>query len=384
MPRYRLGIDIGGTFTDFSLLDEDDGRSSPASNRRRSRPTRRAACVEGLQALVAERGIAPGDIAYLVHGTTIAINTVIQRNGAALGLLVTRGFGDVLELQRLRLDEPGQLRRDAPSRADPSLPGGRGVASGSSPTARVDTPLDSASTCDERRAGWSSTSGVEGLVISFLNAFRIPEHEAEARRSLDERHPQVSRSSAPTRSGRRSASTSGPSWPPSTPTSGPRVVRYLETLETGLAQAGVRVPVYITKSNGGVTTARDAREATGADAAVGPGLGRHRRDATSAARPATRNLITLDMGGTSADIALVRDGEPVYSTDEIVGDFPVVMPAVGVSSIGAGRRLDRLARRTGHPQGRARGAPAPTPGPACYGRGGQSRRCPTPSSSAAS
>ena len=101
MPRYRLGIDIGGTFTDFSLLNEDTGQLTGFKS-----PTvpadPAAGVLEGLEALVAELGIAPGDIAYLVHGTTIAVNTVIERNGAALGLLVTRGFGDVLELQRRR------------------------------------------------------------------------------------------------------------------------------------------------------------------------------------------------------------------------------------------------------------------------------------------
>ena len=125
MARYRLGIDIGGTFTDFSLLDEETGDltgfksptipSDPAQG-----------VLEGLRAMVAEFGIDPGDIIYLVHGTTIAVNTVIQRNGAALGLLVTRGFGDVLEIQRLRLDRPGQLHRDPAAAADSPLPRRRG------------------------------------------------------------------------------------------------------------------------------------------------------------------------------------------------------------------------------------------------------------------
>ena len=98
MARYRLGIDIGGTFTDFSLLDETTGEivgfKSPTVPADPGRGV-----LDGLRALVTERGIDPGDIGYLVHGTTIAVNTVIQRNGATLGLLVTAGFGDVLEIQ---------------------------------------------------------------------------------------------------------------------------------------------------------------------------------------------------------------------------------------------------------------------------------------------
>src|SRR3712207_5427284 len=103
LPPFRLGIDIGGTFTDFSLLDEETGElrgfKSPTVP---SDPAR--GVLDGLRAMVGERGIDPSQIRYFVHGTTIGINTVIQRNGARLGFLTTRGFGDVLEIQRLRLD----------------------------------------------------------------------------------------------------------------------------------------------------------------------------------------------------------------------------------------------------------------------------------------
>ena len=103
--RYRLGIDIGGTFTDFSLLDEVTGElSSFKSPTVPDDPGR--GVLDGLRALVTERGFDLQAIDYLVHGTTIAINTVIQRNGASLGLLVTAGFGDLLEIQRLRLASP--------------------------------------------------------------------------------------------------------------------------------------------------------------------------------------------------------------------------------------------------------------------------------------
>src|SRR5438876_3218839 len=115
----------------------------------------------------------------------------------------------------------------------------------------------------------------------------------------------------------------------------PRVDKYLAQLERVLGGVGVGVPLDITKSNGGVTTARDARQATAETLLSGPASGVIGA-ASVCVRAGYRDLITLDMGGTSADIALVRDGEPLYSTDETIGDFPVVMPAVGVSSIGAG------------------------------------------------
>jgi len=127
------------------------------------------------------------------------------------------------------------------------------------------------------------------------------------------------------------------------------------------------VPLYITKSNGGVTTARDARQATAETMLSGPASGVI--GATSVCvRAGYRDLITFDMGGTSADIALVRDGQPVYSTDETVGDFPIVMPVVGVSSIGAGGGSIAWTDSVGVLKVGPQSAGA-DPGPACYGRG---------------
>jgi N-methylhydantoinase A len=365
VPPYRLGIDIGGTFTDFSLLDETSGELTgfkwptvPAD------PAR--GVVEGLRALVAERKVAPGDIGYLVHGTTIAINTVIQRNGAALGLLVTRGFGDVLELQRLRLASPVNFVATRPLPLIPRYRVGevreRILADGS-----VDTPLDREELRREARR-LVEDEGAEALVVSFLNAFRTPEHEAEAKKLLAEAYPQVP------------VACSHEVWPQIREYERtivavlaayvrPRVVRYLGTLERELAAAGVRVPVYVTKSNGGVTTARDARQASAETLLSGPASGVI--GATYVCRRAGyANLITLDMGGTSADIALVPGGEPVTSTDEVVGDFPVVMPAIGVSSIGAGGGSVAWLDPVGVLKIGPRSAGA-DPGPACYGRGGQ-------------
>jgi N-methylhydantoinase A len=144
--------------------------------------------------------------------------------------------------------------------------------------------------------------------------------------------------------------------------------RYLEKLERELNTVGVSVPPYITKSNGGVTTARNARDATAETLLSGPASGVI--GASYVCHLAGfDDLITLDMGGTSADIALVRGGRPAYSSDEHVGDFPVVMPAVGVSSIGAGGGSIAWIDRVGVLKVGPHSAGA-DPGPACYGRGG--------------
>ena len=361
--RYRVGIDIGGTFTDFSLLDEVTGElASFKSPTVPGDPGR--GVLDGLRALVAERGLDPGAIGYLVHGTTIAINTVIQRNGASLGLLVTAGFGDLLEIQRLRLASPVNFTATRPLPLIPRYRVGevteRILADGT-----VDTTLDREELLRETTR-LVEREGAEALVVSFVNAYRTPAHEAEARKVLAEHFPRVH------------VTCSHEVWPQIREYERtmvailsayvrPRVDQYLAQLERELSGVGVRVPLYITKSNGGVTTARDARQATAETMLSGPASGVI--GATSVCvRAGYRDLITFDMGGTSADIALVRDGRPVYSTDEIVGDFPIVMPVVGVSSIGAGGGSIAWLDSVGVLKVGPRSAGA-DPGPACYGRG---------------
>ncbi|HKW94230.1 MAG TPA: hydantoinase/oxoprolinase family protein [Methylomirabilota bacterium] len=364
MGRYRLGIDIGGTFTDFSLLDETTGEvagfKSPTVP---DDPAR--GVVEGLRELVAERGLDPAAIGYLVHGATIAINTVIQRNGAALGLLVTRGFGDVLEIQRLRLATPVDFTATRPAPLIPRYRVGE-VTERILSDGTVDTALDRGELVEEA-ARLVEREGATGLVVAFINAYRAPAHEAEARKVLSERFPQLH------------VTCSHEVWPQIREYERtmvavlsayvrPRVERYLERLEDELATLGVRVPLYITKSNGGITTARDARQATAETMLSGPASGVI--GATSVCvRAGYRNLITFDMGGTSADVALVRDGQPVYSTEGTVGDFPIIMPVVGVSSIGAGGGSVAWLDPVGVLKVGPRSAGA-DPGPACYGRGG--------------
>jgi N-methylhydantoinase A len=361
--RYRLGIDIGGTFTDFSILDETSGEHTGFKSPTVPGDPARGV-LDGVRALVSERGLDPAAVAYLVHGTTIAINTVIQRNGASLGLLITAGFGDLLEIQRLRLASPVNFTATRPLPLIPRYRVGevieRILADGT-----VDTELDHNGLLREATR-LVEREGAEALVVSFVNAYRTPTHEAEARKVLAERFPSLH------------VTCSHEVWPQIREYERtmvailsayvrPRVDQYLGRLERELEEAGVRVPLYITKSNGGVTTARDARQATAETMLSGPASGVIGATAVCV-RAGYRDLITFDMGGTSADIALVRDGQPVYSTDESVGDFPIVVPVVGVSSIGAGGGsiawLDSVGVLKVGPW--SAGA---DPGPACYGRG---------------
>ena len=288
--RYRVGIDIGGTFTDFSLLDEVTGElASFKSPTVPGDPGR--GVLDGVRALVTERGLDPGAIDYLVHGTTIAINTVIQRNGASLGLLVTAGFGDLLEIQRLRLASPVNFTATRPLPLIPRYRVGevteRILADGT-----VDTALDHEELLREATR-LVEREGAEALVVSFVNAYRTPAHEAEARKVLAEHLPRVH------------VTCSHEVWPQIREYERtmvailsayvrPRVDQYLAQLERELGGAGVRVPLHITKSNGGVTTARDARQATAETMLSGPASGVI--GATSVCvRAGYRDLITFDM-----------------------------------------------------------------------------------------
>jgi len=365
VPPFRVGIDIGGTFTDFSVLDEATGvltafkaPTVPAD------PAR--GVLEGLATLSAEAEVDARRIVHLAHGSTIAINTVIQRNGARLGLLVTRGFGDVLEIQRLRLPVPVTFTATRPAPLIPRYRVGevteRVLADGT-----VDAPLDRAGLLAEARR-LVEDEGVEGLVLAFLHAYRAPRHEAEAKALLAARYPALS------------VTASHEVWPQIREYERtlvavlsayvrPRVAGYLARLQAGLDEAGVPAPLLVTKSNGGVTSAGDIGAATAATLLSGPASGVIGA-AYVCALAGYRDLVTFDMGGTSADIALVRSGAPGYSTDEVVGDFPVVMPAVAVSSIGAGGGSVAWLDGAGVLKVGPRSAGA-DPGPACYGRGGR-------------
>jgi len=360
--RYWLGIDIGGTFTDFALFDT---RTAALTGLKvPSTPPAFADAVDaGLDRLAREHGVDLREIAAVVHGTTIAVNTLIQRAGARLGLLVTEGFRDVLELQRLRLPNPFDLDGARPL---PLIPRARVAevrerlrADGS-----VDTPLDEGSVQD----GVSRLLGedIQGMVVSLLHSYRNPAHEGRVR-TLAEKATGLP------------VSASADVWPQAREYERtalavldayvqPPVRRYLEGFERALAARAVPAVPYVTKSNGGIMPVAAARERTVATLLSGPASGVIGA-AYVAGEAGLRDVITLDVGGTSADIAVVEDGRPRTSTGEHVGGVPVMMPVVGVTAIGAGGGSVLWVDDVGVPKVGPQSTGA-HPGPACYGRGG--------------
>jgi len=362
MPSYRLGIDIGGTFTDFSLLNESSGQITVLKTP--SVPAKpEEAIFNGIRQLLSGGAIAPADITYLIHGTTLAVNTIIQRRGAHVALLVTRGFRDILNIGRHRIPDVFNFFSEMPAAL---LPRSRAFeipercrADGS-----VIEPLDDAAV---RAVGKELTGlGVDAVAVCFLHSYRNAAHEIRAREILREVAPSVY------------VSLSSEIWPQMREYErglaavmnayvGHKMQRYFTGLEAGIRHLDITAPVLSTKSNGGVMPAAEAGKRPVETLLSGPAAGVIGAAFVGKAAGFER-LITFDMGGTSADVAVIEHA-PRYSTESHVGDFPVIMPAIDVTSIGAGGGSIAWTEASGVLKVGPDSAGA-VPGPACYGLGG--------------
>ncbi len=360
---YRVGVDIGGTFTDFCVFDEASGELH--SLKVLSTPQEPGSEVmEGVRQIGRRFGIKPEEIAYFTHGTTVGINTVIQRKGIRLCLFATEGFCDVLELARLKMPDPYDLfsRRPVPlvtrERVFP-------IKGRIAPDGSIDEPLDEASV--EAALEKAEAAGAEGVVIALLHAYRNPAHEEAVKAIAARTSPDLF------------VCCSSEIWPiireyertVTAVVSGyvqPRVAHYLGSLQKALKSAGVAAAPLITKSNGGVMGAELAKRHSVQVLLSGTASGVI--GASHVARLAgLKNVMSLDIGGTSADMALIIDGQPQYGIGEQVGDFPIFIPTVSVTSVGEGGGsiawVDALGVLKVGPE-----SAGSTPGPACYGKGG--------------
>ncbi|ARP79119.1 hydantoinase/oxoprolinase family protein [Bordetella genomosp. 6] len=360
---YRVGVDIGGSFTDFAVFDEDSGEIK--SLKVFSRPDQPGEeVIAGVRMLGERYGIQPAQITYFTHGTTVGINTVIQRKGLKLALFTTENFSDVLELARLKTPDMYHLlsRRPAPLVKRSMV---FGIAERMGPDGTVRAPLDEASV--ERAVRQALDAGAEGIVVSLLHAYRNPAHELRVREIAEALAPGLP------------VSCSSETWPiireyerTITAVIGgyvqPRVAHYLTSLQQALKNAGVQPEPRLTKSNGGVMTAeqgkRDCVQMILSGTAAGVIGASH-----VAATAGLPRCLSLDIGGTSADIAVIVDGKPQYGVGELIGDFQIYIPSVSVSSVGEGGGsiawVDPLGVLKVGPE-----SAGSHPGPACYRRGG--------------
>jgi N-methylhydantoinase A len=360
---YRVGVDIGGTFTDLCAFNEKTNELHTLKVL--STPDRPGSEVmEGVRQLEARYGVSPRSIAYFTHGTTVGVNTVIQRKGIKLCLLATENFVDVLEVARLKVPNPWDLLSSRPA---PLVPRDRvlPVKERMSADGRVDTPLDEASVIAALER--ARALGAEGIVIALVNAYRNPAHERAVKAIVNRSAPGLPVFCSTDvwsviREYERTTTAIIHGYVQ------PRVERYLTSLQHALREAGVPAEPMVTKSNGGVMSAELGKTACAQMILSGTAAGviGAAHVASLAGFPAA---MSLDIGGTSADVAFIRDGVPQYGIGEMIGEFPIFIPTVAVTSIGAGGGsiawVDDLGVLKVGPE-----SAGSTPGPACYGRGG--------------
>ena len=360
--RYRIGIDVGGTFTDFVLADMAGRRL--AFHKEPSVPADPSLAVErGFAALFEAEGVRPEEVELVVHGTTLGLNAIIQRRGARMALVVSRGNLDLLELARLRL--PSSYDFTAP-RETPLVP--RNLVLETSARMRSDgttlVPVDPAEVaCLGAAIG---AAKVDAVAIVLLNAYRNPALELELADALRPLLPGVL------------ITTSGTVWPEIREYERgliaglnayihPLMSQYFDRLKQRADARGVTAPIYITANNGGTLSLEWARARPIETVLSGPASGVVASTRLGAAAGRT-GLVTFDMGGTSADISVCQTGVPEFTTATFVGDFPLMLPVVNVGAIGAGGGSIVWVDAQGVLKVGPLSAGA-DPGPACYGRG---------------
>jgi N-methylhydantoinase A len=364
--RYRLGVDVGGTHTDLVLLDTSTG--ALMVEKVSSTPRNPALGVlNGVGKFIAH-GIAPADIAFFAHGTTITTNALLEMRGAKVGLLITKGYRAVQEVQNQARDgnlfdyfyakpqpiAPQSLTKEIPERSDY--------------LGNVLVPLDQAVVRAAARE--LKAAGVESIAVCYLFSFMNPAHEETTRRLIHEEFPgvHVSLSSEVLpriREWARLSTTLLNAYLE------PVLVHYIDHLNRGLDDASVGTQQrFLMQSNGGVMpfSAAIAGGRTVHTLFSGPAAGAQAA-AYLAENDARTGLVTLDMGGTSADIAFIEGGIPLETTEGEISRRQIDVPALDMTSISAGGGSIAWVDSGGFLNVGPQSAGA-DPGPACYGRGG--------------
>ena len=371
----RLAVDIGGTFTDFFLLT---GHGVSFTRKVLSTPSDYSLAVaEGVQGILAEAGLVPADVREFLHGTTIVTNTCIELTGARVGLITTRGFRDVLEITRGRMPRlydlswrrpvplaPREMRVEVDERVDRD--------------GNVVTPLDMEEV--RRVAGALADRGAESIAVCLYNSPHNPVHEERIGEFLARAHPLIhvslsTRVMPLIKEYERTCETVVNAYVM------PVVAGYMRRLKERLQAMGVRAPILVMQSNGGMISAEACAERPVEIVECGP-AGGVVGGAHVARRLGVTNLITLDLGGTTCKASIVEEGRFSRSTEYEVGagihmasrlrkgnGYVLRIPSIDIAEIGAGGgsliSVDSGGLLTVGP--RSAGA---DPGPACYGRGG--------------
>ncbi|EXF93755.1 N-methylhydantoinase [Pseudomonas fluorescens HK44] len=370
----RIGVDVGGTNTDLILetTEQDSiGRHVFSHKVPTTIEDQSIAVMRGILELCAKAGISTDEVQLIVHGTTVATNISIEHNGADVGMLTTKGFRDILHIGRHKRPHNFSLHFDVPWQSAPLVRRRNRIAINERvlpPHGQVETVLDEA---EVRQAALTLKSrGIEAVIIGFMYSFLNREHELRAKAIVKEVMPEAYVCCScevvdVMREYERFSTTAMNAYV------GPRTSHYLTHLSTQLRDNGINAELRIMQSNGGVATVESCCERPVSILMSGPAggvMGGH----YFAELDGERNIITVDIGGTSADISTLVDGQIkiMNPRDSYVSGHPVLVPMIDLITIGAGGGSVAFIDAAGGFQVGPRSAGS-TPGPACYNRGGQ-------------
>jgi N-methylhydantoinase A len=361
VTRRIAGIDVGGTFTDLLLTETDEHGTRVKLAKV---PTSAANQAVGVLAAIEAAGVSPGELDLVIHGTTVTTNAVLERKVAKVGLITTAGFRDALELGRRTRPQPygmfgtfeplipRDLRFEVPERMN-----ARG---------EVVTPLDEAAVTEAAQA--LLAKGCEAVVIHFLHAYANPDHEIRAGKRvamiwpndyITLGHALLSEFREYERGTTASVNAAVQ----------PILDRYVRRLQGDLEAKGFARDLLVMSGNGGTTPARLVAREAAKTVMSGPASG-VMAAAKTMEQSGVRSAITYDMGGTSTDVAVIRDGAPEVSAElSIAYGLPIHLPMVDVRTIGAGGGSIASIDGGGMPQIGPLSAGS-EPGPICFGRGG--------------
>ena len=362
---YRIGIDVGGTFTDLLLFDEGSGEihllKTPSTPEDQS-----IGIIDGTTALLTRANVRPGDIRTVLHGTTVSTNIVLEQKGAKVGLLVTEHFEQVLHLARSQTPGPlaGWMIMIKP---DPlaDLEHTRGIPERIDARGRILRPLDETRAREAIRA--LLDAGVESITVSLMHSYANDAHEQRLKALVLETGADVPVSLSSEilpefREYERTLVTVMNAYVR------PRMRRYLQSLDDKLRAVDLNASVHIVRSDGGLMSIARASDSPAHTMLSGP-AGGVSGAAFVSGLAGHRNALGFDMGGTSTDVSLVRDGVPTISRQTSLGYYPIKVPSVEVHSVGAGGGSIAHVPMTGALRVGPQSAGA-VPGPACYGKGG--------------
>jgi N-methylhydantoinase A/oxoprolinase/acetone carboxylase beta subunit len=364
----HVGVDVGGTFTDLILYDED--AQVIHVHKLPSTPGDPAiAIAQGVAEVCALGGTHPSSLAALLHGTTVGTNTILERSGARVGMITTEGFRDILHIARHRKPFNFSIMQDIPQQSRPLVlrQHRRCVPERMLVDGSALTELDEEAV--RRELGYLAEQAVESVAVCLLGSFANSAHERRVRELTENICPRAfvsvsSEVSPQHREYERFSTTAINAY------IGPRVGRYLNRLRESLEQAGVERPPHLMQSSGGMTTFDEGHLFPVNLVLSGPAAGLL-GGIDAARRSGFANMITLDVGGTSADICVAPEGQArmKHLLDSSIDGYPVMVPMIDIETIGAGggsiaTAEDGRVIRVGP---RSAGA---DPGPAAYGRGG--------------